>query len=487
MFLALLPLASAQVDVHGTLPAGLDADVRDPLYVRRPGHLNAGDGFVGGLLGYASRPLVVQNTETGEELTLVEDVFALDLAAGWAPSSRVRLDLELPLYGFSGQSIDQGYDTPAEAVGFGVADARVSALLMLVDPGAAEDGFGLAVVPQLVLPTGQLHTYFGQGTVSAGASLAASLPLSDLQLAGQLGLRFTPGDDTTVPRGSTVDARLAGTWMLDETLGLGADLIAAVPLYGAPGTTALPLQAVLRARYADEGGASFVGGVGFGLSDGVGVPAFRVFLGGGFGVRGGTRDRDADGIVDSLDICPDEPETPNGLEDADGCPDARPRLRIRPTLDDEPVAGVKMVLEGPVERTWTSTTQAQVLDVDPASVWKASGLLEPCLAGEAIATVADVDAELLVPLERRTIAEIDFFVVDNVGNPASGLPVRVRASHAHCAPERFELDERGQATLRLGPGDFEFVVETDELRGVVTWTAVEGESHDALLVLRPKP
>ena len=32
-------------------------------------------------------------------------------------------------------------------------------------------------------------------------------------------------------------------------------------------------------------------------------------------------DNDSDGIIDSLDECPDEPETLNGINDSDGCPD----------------------------------------------------------------------------------------------------------------------------------------------------------------------
>jgi outer membrane protein OmpA-like peptidoglycan-associated protein len=32
-------------------------------------------------------------------------------------------------------------------------------------------------------------------------------------------------------------------------------------------------------------------------------------------------DRDADGIADALDRCPDQPETVNGRDDNDGCPD----------------------------------------------------------------------------------------------------------------------------------------------------------------------
>jgi outer membrane protein OmpA-like peptidoglycan-associated protein len=38
------------------------------------------------------------------------------------------------------------------------------------------------------------------------------------------------------------------------------------------------------------------------------------------------RDADRDGILDRDDRCPDKAETPNGLEDADGCPDELPDL-----------------------------------------------------------------------------------------------------------------------------------------------------------------
>ncbi len=36
------------------------------------------------------------------------------------------------------------------------------------------------------------------------------------------------------------------------------------------------------------------------------------------------RDKDGDGIPDNLDKCPNEPETKNGFEDSDGCPDKLP-------------------------------------------------------------------------------------------------------------------------------------------------------------------
>ena len=37
------------------------------------------------------------------------------------------------------------------------------------------------------------------------------------------------------------------------------------------------------------------------------------------------RDKDGDGVPDNVDKCPDQPETKNGFEDSDGCPDELPK------------------------------------------------------------------------------------------------------------------------------------------------------------------
>jgi OmpA-OmpF porin, OOP family len=44
--------------------------------------------------------------------------------------------------------------------------------------------------------------------------------------------------------------------------------------------------------------------------------------GDGTRVAAGEGDRDGDGIPDSVDLCPDVPETMNGIEDEDGCPES---------------------------------------------------------------------------------------------------------------------------------------------------------------------
>ncbi|MCA9568936.1 MAG: hypothetical protein KC656_13900, partial [Myxococcales bacterium] len=260
---------------------------------------------------------------------------------------------------------------------------------------------------------------------------------------------------------------------------------AALPLHGnAPGTTGVPVQALAHVRFADATGAHFLAGAGLGLTDGIGVPGFRAFVGGGFGNVGAPRDRDGDGIVDALDACPDGPETLNGFEDADGCPDERPRLSVQASLEGRRVEGAEMHLEGAMERTWTSGPEPLVIDVDPASVWKVRAELPPCLAGEAIVTVGDYDATLDVPLERRTIGEIQIFVVDDQGEPTAGLVLEGSSDAPYCAPAEVTLDDEGAATFRVGPGTHTFRGSRDGLQGEASWTAEDGVSQPLYIILK---
>lgn len=67
---------------------------------------------------------------------------------------------------------------------------------------------------------------------------------------------------------------------------------------------------------------SVTAGLGRGLGPpGYGQEAFRAFFGLAIGDEPG-EDSDSDGIIDRYDVCPTEPESHNGFEDADGCPDA---------------------------------------------------------------------------------------------------------------------------------------------------------------------
>jgi outer membrane protein OmpA-like peptidoglycan-associated protein len=80
-----------------------------------------------------------------------------------------------------------------------------------------------------------------------------------------------------------------------------------------------PLEVDLAGRVPVALALSVTAGVGVGIVPGIGSPYPRVYA--GVVYARDTRDRDHDGIPDSLDLCPDEPEDKDGFQDDDGCPD----------------------------------------------------------------------------------------------------------------------------------------------------------------------
>ena len=80
-----------------------------------------------------------------------------------------------------------------------------------------------------------------------------------------------------------------------------------------------PLEIDIAAKYFVIPGLSLNLGVGNGIIAGAGSPQPRVYLGAVYAPD--RRDRDHDGVPDSIDKCPDVPEDRDGFQDDDGCPD----------------------------------------------------------------------------------------------------------------------------------------------------------------------
>jgi len=92
------------------------------------------------------------------------------------------------------------------------------------------------------------------------------------------------------------------------------------------------IEYLIGIRYQLERRASLSLAIGRGLDNGFGTPALRGVLAFSYApsapelrpIRGHEadyRDSDGDGIVDSHDKCPNEPEDKDGFQDEDGCPD----------------------------------------------------------------------------------------------------------------------------------------------------------------------
>ncbi|MCU0661939.1 MAG: OmpA family protein, partial [Myxococcota bacterium] len=97
-----------------------------------------------------------------------------------------------------------------------------------------------------------------------------------------------------------------------------------VELFGSngftPDVTSSPLEVDLAAKFKPIPQLAILFGAGAGILGGVGTPFVRAFGGVAWSPALGP-DKDDDGVLDSEDECPDEPEDKDGFEDSDGCPD----------------------------------------------------------------------------------------------------------------------------------------------------------------------
>lgn len=123
-----------------------------------------------------------------------------------------------------------------------------------------------------------------------------------------VGLRFHPAASWSVADPwISIDGALietGGKWRGAPAIGAGLDFRAAEWLRVGP---FIRYQQVIDSRAADAK-----------------VLLFGVSLGVGGGKRSTSPDADGDGVADDQDRCPTAPETQNGFEDNDGCPDEKP-------------------------------------------------------------------------------------------------------------------------------------------------------------------
>ncbi|MDP6932192.1 MAG: OmpA family protein [Myxococcota bacterium] len=311
--------ANASVDAN---PFVLDPSGLGPMFVGSaevPGHLDLRSHVV---LQHLYRPIVVVGEDGRIERALVGQRQQFDLAAvlGWQGDLEAGLRLPLVLH------------QVAQMPGVGLGDAASAGLGDLVLHGKwwlldeSEAPVSTALLVPLGLPTGNAEAWMGSGGVSVHPQVVGTRQEGLLQLGAALGWRSQP--DTTLfnlTEANKITARL-GVRYRDEALpweahgGLTLAARAASPLANADETSGELLGG---GRWAVEvAGEQLVveGGLGLGLLTGVPTPRWRAFLGVRYR-RDVNPDSDADGLVNSIDGCPAEPEDVDGFEDEDGCPD----------------------------------------------------------------------------------------------------------------------------------------------------------------------
>lgn len=407
--------ADGGFDAHGFTLSAFGNDARAPLVVTAPGRFSAWQWYAGGLLEYAKEPLVLyeyQGDQLVSEAPVLDDLLAANLSAGFAVHDRVRLDLGLPLY-LSSSGAD------GRPQGFAPGDLHVAAFVALLRPAEGEvPGAGLGLVPFVDVPTGAEAEYLGQSGPGGGVKLSGGWAGREVSMGLEVGASFEPAIEVGNLRGA--DRLLLGGnvgFLLDPSLGLNAELHAGLPFATNEelGTDA-PAEVLVSLRKRMDSGAHLSMGAATAVSTGASAADFRVFLGGGFGSAPGPRDRDRDGIADSLDRCPELPETVNRRADDDGCPDTLSAVAVRVTRDGAPVEGAALHVRGPGgERDVTSGAAPYVFDTNAGEAWSFDASAGACLRGTAATTAGDGRTEVSVELRPARGATATFVVVDGAG------------------------------------------------------------------------
>lgn len=287
---------------------------------RVPEHLEFEGGF---WLNFAADALTEYDAD-GERIASPASFIAVgDVVASIGIMDRVEVGLDIPIW------LSQGSDSSDDLVteldgGAGLGDIRVIPKVLIFSTAASNDdgGVALAFLLPLSLPTGDQENFRGSG-FSATPTVAFDAATSTGVRAG-VNLGFTARPEAQVIGTEFNNALVYGVGFQAPIEGI-FDVV--VEFAGEAGVAAAessstqnPLEAIFGAEWGIGESVVMNVGLGRGLTDGVGSPAWRFLLGAAY-VRIPNPDRDDDGILNRDDACEERAEDFDGFEDEDGCPE----------------------------------------------------------------------------------------------------------------------------------------------------------------------
>lgn len=486
-------------DAHGFTLSAMDKDLRDPITVERAGLLMQGDYFVGALAEYADDLLVFIKPDADGNLVetpILDNLLAIDMVGGYSPMDRLRLGVGLPLYLNS-----QGPEILPNGAGLG--DIRLTAMYNLIQ-SENDQGLALAVIPALVLPTGNTSDFLGESGVSGAFKIASSYNWSQFSLSGSVGVKLVP--EVTMENLRNPDQLsygIAGSYLLNPKVGLITEIHGALPfskndVSGTEAPTELNLS--LRSAVAKS---TWVVGTSTALSSGVGAAKYRLYLGGGFGHYASDKppivDTDGDGLLDPDDGCPLQPETFNQYRDSDGCPDTLGSLSVSVRRDGQEIKGAKVkIYRQPVNGEVLSEADAAPYAVindtgtfvwdarPPGSAYQGQARDGSCWSGESTVTVGEGTSEMVINLHRSE-APVRVVVKGPKGKPLPNAMVTWGKDPSACANGNlWELGPTGTGTQNVGIGTHTIFVTAPDFS---TYTAeivfVEGQEKLVEVTLQP--
>jgi len=322
---------SYDIDVQNFRPA---MDSKGFISLDRSKALGTLEPSIGLYLNYAFKPL--RQKIDGEQRELLESYGTGDFVLALGFFNLFEVGAALPIVIIRGDGDGPGREDQIAGDGFG--DMRLNLKLRILDREAYP--VGLALVPSLLLPTGEAGIFASHGKMSILPKLVIDWDLgSRVGMALNLGARLREKrslersvsfedengqlhtlarEDPIILGNELLFGFGLGVQVFKERLEFILESFGSSPLEGGA-QRANPLEVLAAFRFFLSGNSYLSLGASHGLMAAYGDPDLRLFAGILF--EPSTGDRDGDGLPDDIDSCPDDPEDKDLFEDQDGCPD----------------------------------------------------------------------------------------------------------------------------------------------------------------------
>ena len=293
------------------------------------------------LFTHYSDSLFVLSTDEKVFFRPIQSRLTSEIAGSISLFQNVELSFVLPLIFQSGDAQGQTPSDTLDRSGAFLGDLRFTPKISFLNSGL-HSGVGLGVALPIYLPLARSPSLGGNEELRVEPKIFVDYTtVKSLNFAFNIGfqkheMRQLQGyqQSKRMRLGLSADLPLSKTFALSSVvfsdLSLDKKRNALGALEDEFQTPSLEALASIGVKFSPQISANLGGGLG--LTSAPGVPLFRTFL--SLSIRAADADKDNDGVLDSVDECPDTPEDADFFEDADGCPEADNDKDGIPDLED---------------------------------------------------------------------------------------------------------------------------------------------------------
>lgn len=319
--LAAASVASAQQDFGGPTDPDIDVQFFKPapspygIFNLDASQTSSDLQVSGGLmLHYSKDPLVLVPAGSDEEIAIVENQVVAEALFALGLFDFLEIGVAFPIYLLNAATIDQ-----QTIEGATLGDLRLRPKVTAIS--AEDNPVGLAFVLDLSLPTGDNEAFTSSGNVAARPGIVIDTKVDRLLLAANVGAKLQGtrgfgnlevGSELTFGGGAQYE-------VVENRFLIAAEVVGSTSFDDFFKQEETPMEGLVGIKYRTNFGLNLETGLGRGIIAGYGAPEIRVF--GGLRYAEYDPDWDGDGIPNTADECPRDPEDKDGFEDEDGCPD----------------------------------------------------------------------------------------------------------------------------------------------------------------------